>query len=106
VAANEIHKDDIGTQFQLTVYTDTNGTILDISYATIIQIIFEKPDGTLITQDASFLTDGTDGILVYTSVSGDLNQVGKWKIQARLSDGGANDTKTDIVRFNVHENLG
>lgn len=83
VCTQEIHQNDIGTIFRVTIY---NGTpILDVSGATTKQILFQKPDGTAVTQTAAFFTDGTDGIIQYTTISGDLDQVGRWKLQAKVT---------------------
>ena len=103
MAANEIHKGDEGTQFKITMYEGTS--VKDISYATVAkEVIFKKPSGTVVTQTGSFFTDGTDGILTYTSTDGDLDEVGHWKIQVRLA-GVSSDRRTDIGTFMVHENL-
>jgi type IV secretory pathway VirB6-like protein len=102
MSANEIHQNDIGTIFKATIKDDT--TVVDISSATTKQLIFTKPDGTKLEKDASFFTDGTDGILTYTTVSGDLSVVGTWKVQGYviLTSG---TWKTDIKKMKVHRNL-
>lgn len=76
----EIRIGDIGTIFRGTIY-DEDGNAQDISTATTKQLIFKKPDGTLLPKTATFFTDGTDGKLQYTSVSGDFNVVGRWQIE-------------------------
>ncbi len=63
------------------------GTVLDLSSATVKQIKFGKPKtGTLpaetVVKEAAFATDGTDGVLTYTTVAGDLDRKGIWKVQA------------------------
>lgn len=103
MAANEIHKGDEGTKFSITLYDGSS--VKDISYATVSkQVIFKKPSGGIATKTGVFETDGTDGILTYTTVDGDLDEVGHWKIQVRLA-GPASDRRTDIGSFIVHENL-
>ncbi len=102
MAANEIHKDDIGTLFKCTI-KDGN-TIVDVSSVTTKQLIFKKPSGALLTKAASFFTDGTDGIITYASASGDLNEVGTWRLQGFV-DFGSTEFKSDIQRFKVHKNL-
>lgn len=101
--AAEIHVDDVGTIFRVTV-TDEDGAALDISAATLKQIVFEKPDETTTTKTASLDTDGTDGIMRYTTVSGDLDQAGRWKIQGvvGLPSG---QWHTNVDTFKVKENL-
>lgn len=100
--ADEIHIDDIGTQFIVTIKDDD--VAVDLSTATTKQLIFRKPDGTKLTKNASFVTDGTDGKLKYVSVSGDLNEAGYWKLQAYIAIG-SNAWKTNTTIFRVHPNL-
>ncbi len=49
-----------------------NGSPRDISTATTKRILITQPDDTVLTKTASFSTDGTDGILTYTTIAGDL----------------------------------
>ena len=102
--AAEIHKDDIGTRFLITI-KDEDDAVKNISTYTTKQLIFKKPSGTLLTKTASFLTDGTDGVIYYTSISGDLDEIGVWKLQAYLHDGSSNYRKSNVGSFRVFENL-
>src|SRR3990167_532392 len=79
---NEIHKGDVGTKFLSTI--QDNDVIVDISGAISKQLLFQKPDGTNITQTALFDTNGTDGKIYYTTASGDLNVIGRWSIQSKI----------------------
>ena len=79
----EIRYGDIGTIFRGTFY-DEAGAIQSISDATSKYMIFRKPGGTVVWKTGSFFTDGSDGKLQYTTVSGDLNEVGKWQLQPRV----------------------
>lgn len=100
--ASEIHYGDIGVNFNITVM---NGTaVLNVSNANSINIIFQKPDGSDLTKTATLVTNGTDGNIRYTSVSGDLDQVGTWQIQARVNFG-ASVFSTDIQKFKVYRNI-
>ena len=103
----ETHLNDIGTVFRITVYdTDSSGTasVLNISAATTLQIIFRKPNGTSLTKTAAFTTDGADGQMQYTTVDGELDTAGTWNIQSYIvsSDG---SWRTDVGSFKVYENL-
>ena len=102
MAANEIHKGDIGTQFTVTVQDGT--TVVDISTASTKQLIFKKPGGTILTKRTSVDTDGTDGKMQYVSVDGDLSDDGVWKMQGKVIIGG-NTFSTDITSFKVYRNL-
>ena len=56
------------------------------------------------TKTAVFNSDGTDGKIYYTIVSGDFDEAGTYKIQGKvvISDG---TFYTDIQSFKVHRNL-
>ncbi len=95
----EIHVDDIGTIFTVTI-VDQDDAVVDISLYSPKQLIFTKPDGTRVEQTASFTTDGTDGKIQYTSESGDLDQPGLWQLQGIVST-----LHTNITTFPVHRNL-
>ncbi len=104
MAAAEIHKDDIGTDFQISV--KDGGTAVDLSTATTKDIIFGKPDGTGITHAASFLTPpGSDGVLRYKSVAGDLTPAGIWTLQASVVIPSSGTWKSDVHSFRVHDNV-
>jgi hypothetical protein len=103
MSAGEIHKDDIGVVFEFTV-KDQDGVVVDVSGASTKTFIFDKPDGTNVNKTASFGTDGTDGILTYTTVSGDLDQIGIWHHQAHVVIP-SGDFHSDITEFRVYPNL-
>jgi hypothetical protein len=98
-----VAKDAIGVTFKFTVVED--GAALPLQSATIKRFIFRKPVSDVdLTVNASFYTDGSDGILKYVTVSGDLNEVGLWTAQAYLEVGvfkGNTDTTTFIVESNL-----
>ena len=102
MAAEEIHLNDIGTIFELTV-KDGDAT-LDISTALSMVILFKKPSGTVVTQTAVYQTDGTDGIMQYVTQTGDLDEVGGWKIQGRVQLP-TGHWSSDTHSFKVYANL-
>ena len=102
MASNEIHKKDIGTIFETTLNDGTN--TIDISGATSKEIIFKKPNGTSVAQAAVFKTDGTDGILQYTTIADDLDQDGEWSIQAKVTIP-SGTWSSDVTTFTVYKNL-
>jgi hypothetical protein len=75
---------DTGTVFRLTV-RDQDGVIVDLSAATSKTLAFGRPDGTSFSRTAAFLTDGTDGIIQYTTSGSDLDQVGPWLVEGHVS---------------------
>lgn len=104
MAINEIHVDDIGTNFNVTI-KNQDDEIVDISAAIITEMLFRKPDGTVMTKTAEFISDGTDGRLRYTTVSGDLDQHGSWELQAFV-DFGSTEWYSDIYKFKIYKNIG
>jgi hypothetical protein len=100
--ASEIHVGDIGVVFNITIMN--GAAVLNVSNANSISIIFQKPDGSDITKTAALVTNGTDGKIKYTTISGDLDQVGTWQIQARV-DFGASVFSTDVQKFKVYRNI-
>jgi len=79
----EVHVGDIGTVFEVTVTEDD--VALDISTATVLQILFKKPSGEVLTNTAVFTNTGTDGLIRYTSILDDLDEAGIWYMQGRLT---------------------
>tara|TARA_R110000824_G_scaffold249238_1_gene438244 strand:- start:2888 stop:3196 length:309 start_codon:yes stop_codon:yes gene_type:complete len=102
MAANEIHINDVGTKFLVTV-TDGDSAV-DISSASTKQLIFKKPSGAKLTKATSFVADGTDGKMQYSVAADDLDEAGSYKLQGKviISDG---TFYTDIHTFKVYRNL-
>ena len=102
MSANEIHLNDIGTKFLVTI--KDGASAVDVSGASTKQIIIQKPSGTKLTLTATFDDDGTDGKISYTTVADDLDEAGSYKLQGKvvISDG---TFYTDITSFKVHRNL-
>lgn len=44
-------------------------------------ISFQRPDGSSFQKAASFVSDGTDGKIKYTTIAADLNMQGAWTLQ-------------------------
>ena len=87
MTTNIVHY-DIGTTIQLTIQ-DADGAAIDVSSASVKYIDLMKPDKTTARKTAVFGSDGTDGIIKYVTVEGDINQTGIWYCQGyvELSDG-------------------
>ena len=102
----EVHYNDIGTVILVTIKDCVSGTatVLNVSAASTLVLILQSPSGTSTTKTASFNTDGTDGKIKYTSVDGDFNEVGTWRIQAKVVMGGGT-FRSDVGTFRVYENL-
>lgn len=101
--SGEIHKDDIGVKLRVTIVDDDDAAI-DISAATTKQIVLKKPNGDILTKTASFEADGSDGIIYYTTISGDLDAIGTWKIQGIVIIS-SYTYHSSIESFKVHRNI-
>ena len=103
---DEVHVGDVGTVFEVTVLDGafTTPTALDISNATERKIFLRRPSDTVISRDAAETTDGTDGKMEITSISGDIDAEGRWSIQGKIviPEG---TFYTDIAHFVVEASL-
>jgi len=100
--ASEIHVGDIGTQLIMTVKDD--GVVVDISLASSLNVIIKKPSGQSYTKTGTLLNDGTDGKMYYTSINGDFDAAGLYKIQGKVTINNA-IYYTSISSFRVSCNL-
>jgi hypothetical protein len=97
----EIHVGDVGTAL-IAVFHEANGSIKDISSATLLQIILTDPDGTSTTYTASLTTDGTDGQAQYvTAATSDLATAGFWWLRGYIEQGGTSKHHSNKVKFQV-----
>ena len=101
---------DTGTSIEFLIKECDNSdpdnpveVIVDVHNATTMVITFLKEDGTtsVVTNPAvGFLTDGTDGIIRYITLSDTLDVTGTWKAQLRVTmPGGV--WYTTIIKFKV-----
>lgn len=94
---------DYGQTIQLTVLdTDTNAAADISGYSTAQTMTLRDPDGTSSAKVAAFATDGTNGVVEYTLMEGDIDidQDGAWKVRVTLASGTAKLTST-WLRFIV-----
>ena len=76
-----VHIGDVGTIFRVNL-TDQDGVALDLRTATVLEIVFVKPDCTLDTQTA--VATGEPGQISYTTVLDDIDAVGSWAFYAHI----------------------
>ena len=103
------HVGDIGTDLRFKILDESfgaaDGAIVDVSSATTIQIKFRKPDGEVVTVTGALVTDGTDGLIKYTTVAASfLDEAGPWSAQVRVVLG-SGDWHTAHGAFTVEANL-
>ena len=99
----EIHIADVGTIFEVTLLDGE--VIVPIGTATLMEIIFVKPDKTRVVNTAVLTTDGSDGKMQYViAADTELDATGNWKIQGRVTLP-SGTWSTDIEKFKVYGNL-
>jgi hypothetical protein len=101
--AQEVHVADAGLVFRASI-RDQSTSPVDLSGVSRIDFLFQRPDGSLLTGQALFTTDGTDGLAEYVTGQGDLDQVGVWRHQVRITNG-PSVAYSQIVKFRVYPNL-
>ena len=85
MAHKTVQKNDVGAKLRVTV-RDQDGDLVDLSSASPKSLLLLKPDGeTYVEKSASFHTDGTDGKIHYVTQTGDLDEEGIWRIQAKFT---------------------
>jgi hypothetical protein len=100
--AAEIHVGDIGTRFTATI-VDADGAPVNVASATLT-MVFQKPNGAVVTRVPALVTTGVDGKIVYTTIANDLDVAGPWQVQA-YAVMAAGSWHTDVHRFPVSSNL-
>lgn len=109
--ASELQANTVGALFRTTVYdVDDLTSPLDISDSgpsplTSKTVLFEKPSGAVVEKSLLFVTDGTDGQLVYEFVAGDLDEIGNWGYQVFLEFNDGSEFPGNVGAFEVKENI-
>lgn len=99
------HIGDLGTVFECTI-KNQDAAVVDVSAATTLQIVFQKPTGIGVAKTAVFVTTGTDGKIKYTTtVASDLDTAGHWRLQGRVTLSATQEWRSDIHEFEVEANL-
>jgi hypothetical protein len=109
--ADVIQKDTIGALYIVTAFDiDDLATPLDISDAgptplTTKVVRFGKPSGVTVNKTLSFVTDGTDGQMVYEFIAADLDEIGKWEHQIFLTFDDGSYYPGSVGIFEVLDNI-
>ena len=78
---------------------------VNVSTASLKQIKVKDPAGTVITLDAAFKTDGTDGVLQATLLSSHLEFAGDYYVQTVVTIGSGTWYSHPVFAFRAYENL-
>ena len=84
--AAHVRVGDVGTVITVAVQ-DEDEEVLDISDATALTLYLRKPNRTYLTKTPTLYTDGTDGMVTYTSISGDWSVSGTWGVEVKVTFG-------------------
>ncbi len=77
---------------------------IDLTLMTVKQILVSKPNGQQITWTGAVIGDPKDGLFGYTTIFGDLNCSGLWKIQGYVENiAGTIKKKGETAVFTVYE---
>lgn len=98
MASTDLRVGAVGIVITFTV--KLNGTAQDISSGTTT-LTFTKPDGTTVTKSGTFVTDGTDGQVQYTTEAGFLDQSGIWRVVS-YSDLSSSEFYSEVTEFQVY----
>ncbi len=100
-----IQKGAIGKVFEFQVF-ESEGVPLNISAASVLEVMFKDPNELVVTYTAELSGDGTDGKFRYTTdTSGILNVVGEWSVQGYYEIDDSPRDYTAISTFSVGGNL-
>lgn len=102
--AADIHVNDIGTELVVAI-VDEDGAAVNLAAATVKTIRLKPPTGATLSKAAVLDTNGTDGLIRYDTVSGDLSTPGSWQIQGFVTVAGKS-WSTEVGNFLVKKNLG
>jgi len=99
-----VQQNPVGLDIILVV-VKPNGKPHDLTGASPLQVIARAPSGAVSTFTASLAGDGTDGRIIYTTVSGDLDESGTWQYQARVVFADGADLRSEITTLEISPNL-
>jgi hypothetical protein len=102
---SEIHQNDIGTRFLITIKDDGNlVNISGVDGSSVHQVNIRKPSDVVINRNATLQDFGISGVMFYDTIAGDLDEAGFYKLQAKVVIP-SGTYFTDVYTFKVHSNI-
>lgn len=96
----------VGDDFNLTLAVKkADGSAKDLSGVTVKKIRIRCPGIATVERDATFVTDGSDGLVRYFVPGAENTVDGKWWGQARFTMADGKVRSTSFDSFDVAENL-
>lgn len=83
---DQLRLGDVGTELVVEL-TNPAGEVVDLAGFTV-GFHFKKPNKTTAVVSGSLYTDGTDGKVSYVTQAGDIDRVGVWRYQVRVTKAG------------------
>ena len=81
------------------------GAIFPVGGVTTQEALFTKPDGSKLAKPTVFLTDGSDGVIEYTTEDNTIiDQAGTWKRQPHVVFSPTVEFYGEVKVFDVDEN--
>lgn len=97
---SRLYRDDIGAR----IVVETANTGMPIT--TVLQLHVTKPGGGFETWSGTTLSvDFNTGIITYTTIAGDLDETGEYKVQVHGVFDDGTDEVSDIDSFTVYDKL-
>ena len=96
---------DTGALIQVTVLDEDSLLPKDLSGVITKQLWLGPPNGPRREYDATFITDGTDGQLEYSTGTGDLDEGGTWSVQAYYVTAASKEKHSTLGEFTVYDNI-
>jgi hypothetical protein len=94
-----------GATIQLEVRVPGTTTPQDLSNQTLITFVFDPPGNLpVFAKVGSLVTDGTDGLIAYTTQAGDISAPGVWDVAAEVTEPGG-FYPTTVAHFRVNPSL-
>ena len=94
---SKIYVDDIGRTISVSLG-------IDLTLMTVRQILVYKPNGQQVTWTGTLVGPASNGVLQYTTIAGDLNCSGAWRIQGYVENaGGTIKEKGETSIFTVYD---
>lgn len=103
MSLNYIIKGDYGFPLEITVIdVDTDQPADLTQHANTVQMLFKDPNAVITAKNASFVTDGSDGLVKYDAEDGDFDIAGTWYVRVSVASLSAK-LSTEWGRFPVFE---
>lgn len=93
----------VGAVITLTLTED--GAAVDLTNATTTEIILRGGQGSRLTRTATRSAPYSSGVLVYTTVAGDVAYAGKLRVQGHVEFSGGSEFWSSVIEFDVGPNL-